>query len=291
MQIVKEKQQDNFMKLFDVFTSSSWASGFKSVTCSREGCSRWLTQRHLESRRVGVTFKDDWYCCYRCFIAPLEQQFNHILSSERASSSKHNFRMPLGLTMVSRGLLNDEQLRKANEEHKKTGDEIGDLVVRLGYVDEKELTSVRAAQWGAPVYRRPSLPVASNVHIPSTLMSLHSMIPLRHPSGGEGLMVGFVNAIEYGPLYAIEQITKRKAQPCFVTPTDFLAQLETQRTANEPEEMVYDNVQNPLEMARITCNYGALIDADEISIVRCREFIWTRLQGGKKSADLLFQAP
>ena len=54
------------MKLIASIASSNWAAGFRHVNCTNPACSRWLTQRHLAVRPVGLTLQEDWYCSYRC---------------------------------------------------------------------------------------------------------------------------------------------------------------------------------------------------------------------------------
>ena len=279
------------MNLIQAIKTSSWAGGFKTVSCSRGGCSRWLTQRHLETGKVGVYLRGSWYCSYRCFTSAAEEVFAQMLGGgNHISSSRHNSRMPLGLNMVSKGLLNDAQYREVNEESKQSGEEIGDVVVRRGFADEKQVTAIRAAQWACPVYTAPSRALATHVQIPPTLTKLYTMVPLRQTAATKTLMMGFVQGVEYSPLYAVEQITGYKAQPCFVTPTDYWNQVEAQREANNADELIFDSMQTPEEMTKVVCNYGALLNAAEISIVRCREFLWARAKGGKRTADMLFRA-
>lgn len=278
------------MNLIQAIKTSNWAGGFKTVSCSREGCSRWLTQRYLDTGKVGVYLRGSWFCSYRCCSGASEELFGQMLSSNHISSSRHNSRMPLGLNMVSKGVLSDEQYREVNEESKKNGEEIGDVVIRRGFADEKQVTSIRAAQWGCPVFTVPSRAMATHIQIPPTLTRLYTMVPLRQTAATKILMMGFVNGVEYSPLYAVEQITGYKAQACFLTPTDYMTQVDAQSEAYDADEVVFDTMQTPSEMAHIVCNYGSQANAAEVSVVRCREFIWARIQGGKRMADMLFRA-
>ena len=235
--------------------------------------------------------RGSWYCCYRCFATASEELFTQMLGGgSHISASRHSSRMPLGLNMVSKGVLNDEQYRAVNEESKKNGEEIGDVVIRHGFADEKQVTAIRAAQWGCPVYTVPSRAMATHIQIPATLTKLYTMVPLRQVAATKTLMMGFVQGVEYSPLYAVEQITGYKAQACFVTPTDYWTQVEAQTSVNNADELTFDTMQTPEEMTRVVCNYGSLLNAAEISVVRCREFIWARAKGGKRTADMLFRA-
>jgi hypothetical protein len=96
-------------------------------------------------------------------------------------------RMPLGLNLVSSGLLTVEQLREAASEQKEAGGEIGELLVRNGAVSEKQVTAIRAADWGCPVFTVPKHSVRIGIDIPSPGAALcDDSGPLR---GGDELAV------------------------------------------------------------------------------------------------------
>jgi hypothetical protein len=210
--------------------------------------------------------------------------------------ANHVSRMPLGLSMISRGLLTSTQLREVVEEQKEFGGEIGELLMRRGFVSEKQVTAARAAQWGCPVYSVPKYVVRAGIQIPSTLLQIYSAIPLHYVPAKKLILMGFVNGVEYGLLYSIEQMTECKTQPCFVTPSDFqlqmqqMEQAEEQRADSALKEVTFEAVQSPAEMAAILCGYGVDLEADEAMIGKCREYLWARLKYASKEIDLLFKA-
>jgi hypothetical protein len=275
------------MQLVESITTSTWIGGFKAVTCKSEKCSRWLTQRQLATRRVGVTLASGWYCSYRCVTAAMEGSFTQLLSV-RASRPPVTPGMPLGLMMVSRGLLTAEQLKSATEEQKVQGGDLGDHLVERGLATEAQVATLRAAQWGCPVYSVPAAGASLRIQLPDALKRSSSMVPLHFVAATNKLLVGFAHAIEYAPLYAIEQITGCKTQPCIVTPSDFQAQLMAQASEAGPEQMLLDDVHTPVEMSRVVCNHGVLHNADQIAITRCKDHLWARLESGLKTIDILF---
>ena len=276
------------MKLIHSIAAASWVSGFKHVTCSRPNCARWLTQRHLETRKVGVSFEEQWYCSYRCLASELDAALTKMVRPTR-TSSKHSFRMPLGLTLVSRGQLTEDQFRSANEKHREEGCEIADVLVDMGYVTEKQVTAVRAAQWACPVFEVPKLVPPPAFSMPVSMMKQYRMVPLRYQEATAKISIGFVAGIEYGPLYAVEQMTGCKAQPFLITPSDFARFLASVPVPDPASERVFDVPHAPLEMRHHLCTLGAQMDAEEVLIVRCANQIWARLKQDKHTADLLFQ--
>jgi hypothetical protein len=236
-----------------------------------------------------------WYCSAHCFRAAAEKEVARLLKPG-ADQPARVARMPLGLDLINHGLLTIEQLKKATDEQKETGGEIGELLVRQGSVSEKQVTAVRAKGWGCAVFAVPKRAVPIEINLPSTLMQIHSMIPLHYLPGTNLLFAGFVYSIDYGLLYAIEQVTGCKTKPCFVTPSDFQIQMqqrekgEGQAVDTSNRELKFERVQTPAEIAGILCSSGLEMEADEAVIERCKAYLWVRLTTGPKAVDILFRA-
>jgi hypothetical protein len=276
------------MKLVHSITTRAWTGGFKAVICSSEGCSQWLSERQIINRRVGVMMGEHWYCSFRCFVSAAEQCMARLIS-QGTSQPNHISRMPIGLLLLRRGWLREEEFKKATEEQRKTGGEMGELLVSLEFVSEAQVTSVRASQWGCPVFSVSEPTIVAGVYLPPTFVNAYAMTPVHYVSATKSLLVGFVQAVEYGPLYGMEQITGCKAQPCFITASDFRAQLSAQARQTALEELKFDAIQSSAEMARIVCSYGVLVGANSVAMARCKEYLWTRLKSTAKSVDILFR--
>jgi hypothetical protein len=239
--------------------------------------------------------RDRWYCSSICFASAAEEELSELVTSVQDHPSRVE-RMPLGLMLVSRGLLTSAELREVREEQREEGGDIGELLVRRGSVSEKEITAVRAAQWGCPVFEVPKHAAQPCIRIPSVLMQFYSVIPLHYVAATNTLLVGFVHGVEYGLLYAIERMTGCKTQPCFVTPSDFQSRMQQrkQEQAQSGElfmnEVKFDSVHSSAEIAGILCNYGIHLEAEEASIEKCKEYLWARLKCGPSEVDLLFKA-
>ena len=278
------------MKLSLPISTPAWVAGLKVITSRCEICRRSLALRHLSTRKAGIRMHDSWYCSSRCFTSAAEQQVSRLLQLRTEQAAQ---RMPLGLNLISHGLLTIEQLKKATDEQKENGGEIGELLVRQGAVSEKQVTAIRAAEWGCPVFAVPKHVTRITVNIPSALMRIYSMTPVHYVAATNLLLVGFVHSIEYGLLYAIEQITGSKTKPCFVTPSDFQIQMlhqEKEQGGNAPaKEAKVKSVQTPAEIARLLCASSLEVEADEAFIERCKEYLWARLKSRTKAVDLLFK--
>ena len=56
-----------------------------------------------------------------------------------------------------------------------------------------------------------------------------------------------------------------------------------------PEAKV-EGVQTPAEIAQLLCASSLEVEADEVLLERCKEYLWARLKSGPTAVDLLFKA-
>ena len=281
------------MNLMNSLGAPAWVAGLKLIHSKCEFCHRSMALRNISAHKAGIRMRDCWYCSSQCFTSAAQQEISGLLPARLENGSQVE-RMPLGLSLMSRGLLTKSQFKEVTERQKEAGGDIGELLVRLGSVSEKQVTEVRATQWNCPVFAVPKHVVRTGIHIPSTLLRLYSAIPLHYVPATKLLLVGFVSGIEYALLFAIEQLTGCKTQACFVTPSDFegqMHQIEQERLDDSSSsEVTIDTAQTATEMASTLCQFSIDLEAEEAIIERCKEFVWARLNCGPKTFDLLFKA-
>lgn len=69
--------------------------------------------------------------------------------NERGSSPRRA--VPLGRLLVERGLLSEKQLIEGLLEQDRTGDKLGEVLIRLGFVDPPDVAMALATQHGGPL--------------------------------------------------------------------------------------------------------------------------------------------
>ena len=280
------------MRQVNSIAMPSWFAGFKVTVFKCRNCNRAMALGQESARKAGIRIREHWYCSSRCFTLAAEREMLDLLKAGHGIAASGS-RLPLGLHLVRCGLLTSSQLKEMLERQKETGGDIGELLVRSGCLNEKQLTAVRAARWGCPVFSVPKHPAQPDVEIPSTLLKHCSAVPLHYVEATKLLLIGFVHDIDYGFLYAIEQMAGCKTQPCFVTPSDYEAQLQEREQSSERggqlvEEVTVEGALTPAEMARTLCTFVVDFEADEAKFVKCKGYVWTRLKAGAKEVDLLF---
>ena len=288
--LVETLKVEENLGVVDAIRSWPWVAGFKAVRCSSEGCSRWLTRRHLAARKVGVSMAGKWYCGYACFARVAAERLSMLMEKD-VRPRNDGSRTPLGLILIQRGWMTHEQLKQAVRERDGSAEEIGATLVRLGFVTEKQLIAARSVQWGCPVFT-PARQPALAVQVPVALMRLHAMTPLHYVAATNSLLIGFVYGVEYGVLYAIEEVTGCKTQACLITQSDFEARMRGYETGEgvASEDVMFEEFQPAAKMAQLLCSYGRVVNAGEIVIGRCRDYLWARMTFDGVTNDILFRA-
>ncbi|MGP8258704.1 MAG: hypothetical protein ACLQM6_01995 [Acidobacteriaceae bacterium] len=263
--------------------------GWKSMytVCALQTCQSTLLMRSIQSR-VGINVGQLWYCSVDCFAVAARKRFS-ALAGASVLEMPHYPRLSIGLVMLSKGYLTDDQYRHAMAQSQLHGEELEAVLLRLGLASERQLAAARAAQWGYPVLGQDhvGLPVESD--IPPTLLHNCSAVPLHCSIPAKRFLLGFVYRVEHGLLNSLEQITGFRAEPCFITPTEFKEQMGRLTTVPDCEEVVFDNPNSPVEMANVVAGFAVEVAAREASFAQCREYAWTRLLGKRRKIDVLFR--
>jgi len=201
----------------------------------------------------------------------------------------HYPRLSIGLVLLSRGYLTDDQLRYARAQSQLCGEELETVLLRLGLATERQLAAARAAQWGYPVLGQDRLGQPVEADIPPALLHACSSVPLHCSITAKRFLMGFVYRVEHGLLNSLEQVTGFRAEPCFITPSEFREQMGRLTTVPGCEEVVFEDPDTPAQMAKMVAGFAVEISASEARFAQCREYAWTRLSGKKRKIDVLFR--
>lgn len=255
--------------------------------CGLHTCPNTLFMRSVQSR-VGINVGETWYCSPDCFSVAAAMRFS-ALASTKILEMPHSPRLSIGLVMLSKGYLNDDQLRLAVAESQSRGEELEAVLIRLGLASERQLTAARAAQWGYPVLGRERIGQMIESDIPFKLLRSCSAAPLHSSAAAKRLLLGFVYRVDHGLLSALEQMTGFRAEPCFITPTEFVEQMERLTSVPTFEEVIFDDPKTPAQMGKTIGGFAVEVGAREARFAHCRDYAWTRLSGRRQTVNVLFR--
>ncbi len=280
-------------------SATRWTSFFRSRAdsvvppCGDIDCSssRRLWRR-FRWRHGTIRLHDSLFCAPSCFESAARQQFARLCMAAAPAPPVHH-RVPLGLLMISRRQLTNQQLRSALEAQRENGwQRLGEWLEKLGFATEQQVTAALAQQWACPVLT----PQASHNPtclrlLPFHLLEASRILPVQYVPSTRIFHLAFCNGIDYGTLYGIEQMLDCRTQACVVTRSAVARALQLIEHERRPREFLFEGCRDAAEMARITCGYVLKLGAEAVRLVSCGSFIWARLSTGPDVANLLFHRP
>ena len=181
--------------------------------------------------------------------------------------------------MLSRGLVDNEQLKKALKAQKDSGSgRVGEWLRHIGAVTEEQVTQMLGLQWSIPVFplnqSRRFLECAHLVPFP--LLEVADMVPVHHLPTSQHLYVAFVDRINYSALYAVEKMLECHTEPCLADQSQVLQALKELRSRPSPVEVLVDNISDPWEMASTILAQVIRLGATDVRVSGFDGFIWVR---------------
>ncbi len=260
----------------------------ESPTCShrRRLWRAWLDPVH------GYSLDGRWYCSPECFERALAAAVAQLLHA-KPQPPAITHRAPLGLLMLSRGFVDNEQLKQALKAQKESGTgRVGEWLRHIGAVSEEQVTQILGLQWSIPVFPlKESRRFLECAHlVPFPLLEMAEMIPVHHIPTSQHLYVAFVDRVNYSALYALEQMLECHTEPCLAAQSHIMQALNELRTRPRPVEFLVDNISDHAEMAGTTLAHAIRLNAMDVKVSGFDGFIWARLHSPSGYTDILFQA-
>jgi len=142
-------------------------------------------------------------------------------------------RLKLGELLLKKKLLTKEQLQTAIEYQKSLGGKIGNIVVKLGFISDEQLTRELAHHYGMEVtdLANQILPLDLLKSVPRQIIEKHELIPVHVT--GTVVTVAMSDPTDYEALDELQFATGKKIETTIATRdsikraiAEFLAQLE-----------------------------------------------------------------
>ena len=257
------------------------------AVCAQPDCHSKLLTRYVPGSRTGLFVGETWYCSPDCFAAGSRSALVS-LSSGCVVEMPRNPRLSLGLALLSKGYLTEEQYRAAVLRSERRGESLESALMECGFAGEKQLAAGRAAQWGYPALAQELSGLNVEADLPAALLRAHRVAPIHYSAKSKRLVLGFVDRVEHAILQAIEQITGCRAEPCFITPDEFAEQIERLTSAPDYEALVVDNPGTAAQMGRILGGLAVEVSAKSAGFAKCNSSVWVRVSGKRKTVDVIF---
>ncbi|MBI5788872.1 MAG: Flp pilus assembly complex ATPase component TadA [Candidatus Schekmanbacteria bacterium] len=133
---------------------------------------------------------------------------------------------PLGQRLIEQGVISKAQLDLALEEQKRTGDYLGEILQRLGFVTEAQLTFCLADRIGAASIKLKTVSIPSEALklVPETFARSHRLIPVNLVNNL--LTVAMVDTVDVVTIDELRRLTKCHIEVKSATHGDILKAIE-----------------------------------------------------------------
>lgn len=127
---------------------------------------------------------------------------------------------PLGQILVERGIINASQLKKALETQEREGGLVGEVIVGLGFAQEKDIAYCLSLQFGYPYLPLENYSISEEVVkvVPKNVCLHYCLLPIDKI--GNTLTVAMVNPLNTHAIEDLEDLTKCDIQIFVSTPSD-----------------------------------------------------------------------
>ena len=141
-------------------------------------------------------------------------------------STKNLTQDRLGDVLVRDGTISAEQLQKALEDSRSSGNRIGHALVKLGFVAEEDLTRALARQYRVPAVDLARVQVEPRILklVPAEVAIKHLVLPLRRV--GRTLTVAMVNPHDLSAIDVLKFISRSEIEPVVAGEFTLRKQLE-----------------------------------------------------------------
>ena len=132
----------------------------------------------------------------------------------------------LGEILVERGLITKDQLKEALDIQKQDGGLLGEILVRLDFAKEEEITQALTTQFGFPYLPLDSYEIEPEVIklVPENVARQYWLVPIDRI--GNTLTVAMADPLNTHAIEDVEFITKCKVQPFVTTATNIKEAIE-----------------------------------------------------------------
>lgn len=263
----------------------SWHHLRQRFVCMSPGCSEHNGLRNLYRTQQRVQLQSGWCCGPECFQTAFELQARHYLRLAVPHVPRPH-RIPLGLLLLSRNQITQEQLRAALDAQQAKGGRIGDWLVRQGAATEDDITAGVALQWA-----RPTFPLARSESwqqcrgwVPPALLEELRLLPLHFAAARRRLYVGFTQAVDAPALAALGEMFECETEACLVTDSALdaaLEQIQATAGATDCQFIKLEEVETAAEIASTARQYARYAQARQVRLAAMGPFLWVRIRGEK----------
>ncbi len=266
------------------------------VNCHRKGCTRIRSEFSLFlSRRQPPRFEGNTFCSETCLRDHSESELADRWYRLHQGKSRPIRRPKLGTILLQTAFITLDQLdtaikmQRLNQEGK-----IGEWLLRLGFVDERQITMALSQQYGLPVIHLDKSDAKNDAikMIPGKVARCSRLVPLGLDEEKKSLCIAVSDPGDFNAQEVIRRMVGRGLITYVSEQSTIFSLLERWY---EPEEMNFDGApayasQTELQDISRSIVSSALIQrAENIQMELTEEYLWVRLDFPGRTAQQVYR--
>jgi hypothetical protein len=243
--------------------------------CANPACrSGWMK---LWRSRSAPIFEGAWTCSAECTATMIATALGREMDGRGSSTETHRHRIPMGLLMMQKGWITQQQLRAAVDAQKAAGGgRIGYWLMRQQGISEQMIARAIALQWACPV-------LGMEFHdaegltpvVPRLFVDAFGALPLR-VAAGKILYLGYEDRLDPVLALAVERMTGLRVESGIVPESDFRPSHTRLLSARFPSVELLEAASEPVLVQAIAKRLERVKPVDA-KLVRVHDCLWLRM--------------
>jgi hypothetical protein len=263
--------------------------------CHRKECTRIRSEFSIFlNRRRPPRYGGNTFCSDSCLWTYVENELNERWRRLQYEKDRRIPRPKLGTILMQTAFVTRDQLEKAVELQNQTRKgRIGEWLLRLGYVEEHQVTAALAKQYGLPLINLKNTSANTDAArmIPGRVAKCSGVIPVGFDDGQESLRVAVTAPVDFNSQEAIRRMV-RKGIVAYIGDQSAIERLLEQ--CYRPEELDLSNVprfgslKDLIDLGSSMVSIAIRGRAQNIQAELVQDFFWVRLDFSSESHHHFF---
>jgi hypothetical protein len=264
--------------------------------CHRKECTRIRSEFSIFlNRRRPPQYEGNVFCSDSCLLAFFESELNEKWRRQHSDKDRKIPRPKLGTILLQASSITRDQLDEAIRLQSQAREgRLGEWLLRLGFVEEHQITTALAKQYGLPLINlRNSEANADAVRmIPGKVAKCSGMLPVGFDDGQAALRIAVNPPVNFNAQEAIRRMV-RKGIVTYIGDQSAILQLLEQWY--EPEELdlstlpTFSSLEDLLEVGSVMVANAINNRAHDIQAELLQDFFWMRLDFPTESHHHFFR--
>ena len=255
--------------------------------CSDSGCGQKQSVIGY-FRGTGYFFTNGWYCSHNCLVRALTVAVRRGFDLPTPEILIHR-RGRIGSILIQKGLISRDELQLALERQKKEGGLIGEWLVELTEISERELMTALSEQQGVPWLAKTGSDISKSIAglLPKKLCFDYKIFPFEFNKEDGALRVAAKSPIDGLLLHMLRTMLGYEIQ-FFIVSDQAFADVAGLHLSDQ-DEAIYEEVscgRSAREVSELILKKADEYGFDNLSFHFFDDIFWIRFTQGRKWRDL-----